>query len=203
MVLTASQMLPLATPLPALALQQVWGANGPMGSAEAGVPWSSSGLDQRPVLVLFLCAHCPFVKHIEPELGRLERDYGDRIQILAISSNSTRTHPQDAPPGLREQAERNHWHFPYLFDSSQAVARAFKAACTPDIYLFDASHRLAYRGQLDGSRPGNDQPLNGRDLRTALEAMLQGKPIDPDQRPSIGCNIKWHPEPDRGTEQGP
>jgi hypothetical protein len=203
MVLTASQMLPLATPLPAFALQQVWGADGPMGSTDAGVPWRSSQLDQRPVLVLFLCAHCPFVKHIEPELSRLEHDFGGCIQILAIASNSTHTHPQDGPAGLREQAQRNGWRFPYLFDAIQDVAHAFHAACTPDLYLFDASHRLAYRGQLDGSRPGNDQPLDGRDLRNALEALLHGKPINPDQRPSIGCNIKWHPERDRGTEQGP
>ena len=147
----------------------------------------------RPVLVLFLCAHCPFVKHIEPEISRLENDFGGRIQILAIASNSIRTHPQDGPTGLRQQAERHGWRFPYLFDATQDVARAFQAACTPDLFLFNAQHRLVYRGQLDGSRPGNDQPLDGRDLRAALHALLQGQPIDPDQRPSIGCNIKWHP----------
>jgi len=203
MVLTASQMLPLGSPLPPMQLQQVWGPEGPLGSGDAGVPWSSAGLEAQPLLVLFLCAHCPFVKHIEPELGRLERDYGGRLQIVAISSNSTLTHPQDGPGGLRQQAARQGWRFPYLFDPSQTVARAFQAACTPDLYLFDAGQRLVYRGQLDGSRPGNDQPLDGRDLRAALESLLRGRPIDPEQRPSIGCNIKWHPEPDRGTEQGP
>ena len=194
MVLTASQMLPLATPLPAVALQQVWGADGPMGSTDAGVPWRSSQLDQRPVLVLFLCAHCPFVKHIEPELSRLERDFGRQIQIVAISSNSTLTHPQDGPEGLREQAQRNGWRFPYVFDASQAVAKAFHAACTPDLFLFDGAHRLAYRGQLDNSRPGNAEPLDGRTLRAALDALLAGQPISAEQQPSIGCNIKWHPE---------
>ncbi|NDF62535.1 MAG: thioredoxin family protein [Synechococcaceae bacterium WBB_3_034] len=173
MVLTPSEMLPLGTALPRFELQQVWGPEGPLGSGDAGVPWSSTALAAEPVLVLFLCAHCPFVKHIEPEISRLEHDFGTQIQILAIASNSTQTHPQDGPTGL--------------------VARAFQAACTPDLFLFNAQHRLVYRGQLDGSRPGNDQPLDGRDLRAALHALLQGRPINPDQRPSIGCNIKWHP----------
>lgn len=193
MVLTPSKMLPLGTALPAFELQQVWGPEGPLGSGEAGVPWSSTALAAEPVLVLFLCAHCPFVKHIEPEISRLEHDFGAQIQILAIASNSIRTHPQDGPTGLRQQAERNGWQFPYLFDATQDVARALQAACTPDLFLFNAQHRLVYRGQLDGNRPGNDQPLDGRDLRAALHALLQGRPIDPDQRPSIGCNIKWHP----------
>jgi thiol-disulfide isomerase/thioredoxin len=194
MVLTPSTMLPLGTPLPAFTLEQVWGAQGAVGHGERGEPWSSSALVAQPVLVLFLCAHCPFVKHIEPELSRLERDYGRQIQIVAISSNSTITHPQDGPEGLREQAERHGWRFPYLFDASQAVAKTFQAACTPDLYLFDATHQLVYRGQLDGSRPGNSTPLDGRDLRTALKALLAGEPISHNQQPSIGCNIKWHPE---------
>jgi thiol-disulfide isomerase/thioredoxin len=193
MVLTPSDMLPLGTALPAFELQQVWGPEGPLGSGEAGVPWRSTALVAEPVLVLFLCAHCPFVKHIEPEISRLDHDFGGHIQILAIASNSISTHPQDGPTGLRQQAQRRGWRFPYLFDATQDVARAFRAACTPDLFLFDAEHRLLYRGQLDGSRPGNDQPLDGRDLRAALHALLQGRPINPDQRPSIGCNIKWHP----------
>jgi thiol-disulfide isomerase/thioredoxin len=194
MVLTPSTMLPLGTPLPAFELAQVWGANGAVGTGEHGAAWSSTSLSAQPVLVLFLCAHCPFVKHIEPELSRLEAEYGSQVQIVAISSNSTITHPQDGPEGLREQAARNSWRFPYLLDASQAVARTFHAACTPDLYLFDAAHQLVYRGQLDGSRPGNDQPLDGRDLRTAMAALLSGQPISADQQPSIGCNIKWHPE---------
>ncbi|MFM7651654.1 MAG: thioredoxin family protein [Vulcanococcus sp.] len=216
MVLTPSTMLPLGTPLPAFQLEQV--AGDPLVPGAAATSWSTVQLDARPVLVLFLCAHCPFVKHIEPELSRLEGDYGGRLQIVAISSNSTITHPQDGPAGLRAQAERCSWRFPYLFDADQSVARAFQAACTPDLFLFgpgengdggasrDASgqgtagdragstHRLVYRGQLDGSRPGNEQPLDGRDLRAAIEALLAGRPITPEQIPSIGCNIKWHPD---------
>ena len=194
MVLTPSTMLPLGTPLPAFELTQVWGPNGAAGDGDSGVAWSSKSLAAQPVLVLFLCAHCPFVKHIEPELSRLERDFGRQIQIVAISSNSTLTHPQDGPEGLREQAQRNGWRFPYLFDASQAVAKASHAACTPDLFLFDAAHRLAYRGQLDDSRPGNAEPLDGRTLRAALDALLAGQPISAEQQPSIGCNIKWHPE---------
>ncbi len=194
MVLTPSTMLPLGTPLPSFELEQVWGAQGAVGQGDRGENWSSAALEPAPVLVLFLCAHCPFVKHIEPELSRLERDTSGRIQIVAIASNSTLTHPQDGPEGLREQAERNGWRFPYLFDSSQAVARAFHAACTPDLYLFNSAHQLVYRGQLDASRPGNDQPLDGRDLRAAIAALLNGQPIPEPQQPSIGCNIKWHPE---------
>jgi thiol-disulfide isomerase/thioredoxin len=198
MVRTASTMLPLGSALPAFELEQVWGAQGAVGTAQQGEAWSSSALNAQPLLVLFICAHCPFVKHIEPELSRLERDYAGRVQIVAISSNSTITHPQDGPAGLREQAERHGWRFPYLFDTSQAVAKAFQAACTPDLYLFDGEQRLVYRGQLDASRPGNDQPLNGSDLRAAIEALLSGSPIDAEQQPSIGCNIKWHPEGPEG-----
>ena len=179
MVLTPSTMLPLGTALPAFRLES----------------WSSAALEPKPVLVLFICAHCPFVKHIEPELSRLERDFGSRVQIVAIASNSTITHPQDGPEGMREQATRNGWRFPYLFDATQAVARAFQAACTPDLYLFDSAHQLVYRGQLDASRPGNDHPLDGRDLRAALDALLNNRPISETQIPSVGCNIKWHPEP--------
>ena len=199
MALTPSTMLPLGTALPAFSLEQV--AGDPVAPAEAPNLWSTACLGPQPVLVLFLCAHCPFVKHIEPELSRLARDYGERVQIVAISSNSTLTHPQDGPPGLRAQAERCGWPFPYLFDADQSVARAFQAACTPDLFLFGAagqgpgsSHQLMYRGQLDASRPGNDQPLDGRDLRAALEALLAGHPVSPEQTPSIGCNIKWHPD---------
>lgn len=183
MVLTPSEMLPLGTPLPAFSLERATGGS-----------WETAALEAKPVLVLFICAHCPYVIHIEPELGRLERDYGDQVQIVAISSNSTITHPQDSPEGLRAQAERQGWSFPYLFDASQAVARAFQAACTPDLFLFNSHHQLAYRGQLDGSRPGNNEPLTGADLRAAIDDLLAGRAVKPDQRPSIGCNIKWHPE---------
>ena len=194
MVLTPSTMLPLGTALPAFQLAQVWGPQGAVGQGDQGEPWSSTCLEPKPVLVLFLCAHCPFVKHIEPELSRLEADFGSQVQLVAISSNSTLTHPQDGPEGLQEQAKRNGWSFLYLFDASQAVARAFQAACTPDLYLFNGAHKLVYRGQLDASRPGNDQALDGRDLRAAITALLSHQPISPEQTPSIGCNIKWHPE---------
>ena len=183
MVLTPSEMLPLGTPLPAFELERA-----------AGGSWSTASLEAQPVLVLFICAHCPYVIHIEPELGRLERDYGQQLQIVAISSNSTITHPQDGPQGLSAQAQRQGWGFPYLFDASQAIAKAFQAACTPDLFLFDSQHQLVYRGQLDASRPGNDQPLNGADLRAAIDALLNGQAISSEQTPSIGCNIKWHPQ---------
>ena len=201
-------MLPLGTPLPLERIADELDA----GSTRqvSGAPLDLAALAGRPVLVLFLCAHCPFVKHIEPELTRLAADHAGGtgpagLQLIGISSNSTLTHPQDGPAGLRAQAERCGWRFPYLFDADQSVARAFQAACTPDLFLFGAgesgagsgsgaSHRLVYRGQLDGSRPGNDQPLDGRDLRAALEALLAGRPIAPEQIPSIGCNIKWHPD---------
>ncbi len=182
MALTPSTMLPLGTPLPAFRL-----------SALDGATLSSVALHPRPVLVLFLCAHCPFVIHAEPELSRIATDYGERVTILAIASNSLRTHPQDGPAQLEAQRQRNGWRFPYLLDTDQSVARAFLAACTPDLYLFDAAHRLVYRGQLDPSRPGSGQPPDGRDLRAALDALLAGRAPEPEQTASIGCNIKWHP----------
>jgi thiol-disulfide isomerase/thioredoxin len=186
MSLTPSTMLPLGTPLPMALMES---ALDPV----RGGPLLGEALRGRPLLVLFICPHCPFVKHIEPELSRLERDFADRLELLAICSNSPRTHPQDGPEGMAAQAERQGWRFAYLADPSQAVAKAFQAACTPDLFLFDADHRLVYRGQLDGSRPGNAVPLDGRDLRAAISALLAGQPLPADQTASIGCNIKWHP----------
>jgi len=185
-------MLPLAEPLPLAAIQAAQAA-GHLEQA-AGTPLDLNGFQGKPVLVLFLCAHCPFVKHIEPELSRLQRDLAATdLAWLALSSNSTATHPQDGPEGLRQQAERCGWRFPYLHDREQELALAFRAACTPDLFLFDREHRLAYRGQLDASRPGNHQPLDGRDLRQAIAAVLSGQhPAEP-QQAAIGCNIKWHP----------
>jgi thiol-disulfide isomerase/thioredoxin len=186
MALTPSTMLPLGTPLPlATMLERLTPV-----SAGALEP---SELEGQPVLVLFLCPHCPFVKHIEPEITRLQNDLGDRIRLLGICSNSTRTHPQDGPEGMTAQARSRGWNFPYLADPDQEVAMVFRAACTPDLFLFDARHRLAYRGQLDGSRPGGDVPLDGRDLRAAAAALLEGREVAGQQTPSIGCNIKWHP----------
>ena len=150
-------------------------------------------------LVMFICNHCPFVKHICDELARLGNDYGDEgVAIVAINSNDTEKYPDDGPEQMREEARAHGYTFPYLLDADQSVAKAYRAACTPDFYLFDAAKQLVYRGQLDGSRPGNDVPVDGKDLRGALDALLAGEAVDPNQAPSIGCNIKWRPgnEPD-------
>jgi len=179
-------MLPLGTALPAFRL--------PTLLTPAGEPAiESAALPAEPVLVLFLCAHCPFVIHVEPELSRIDADYGERLTILAIASNSLISHPQDGPLQLAVQRHRCGWRFPYLLDHDQVVAQAFRAACTPDLFLFDAEHHLVYRGQLDASRPGSGVPPDGHDLRAALDAVLAGEPVNPEQTASIGCNIKWHP----------
>ena len=147
---------------------------------------------REALLVLFICAHCPYVKHIEKSLGKLGADYaGKPLAIVAISSNDVNTHPADSPAGMKQQAKDNGFDFPYLYDESQAVAHAYKAACTPDPYLFDADFKLVYRGQYDDSRPGNGVPVTGKDLRAAIDAVLAGKPVPAEQKPSIGCNIKW------------
>jgi peroxiredoxin len=147
---------------------------------------------KQALLVMFICAHCPYVKHIEKSLGDLSADYEDKpLAIVAISSNDVKTHPADGPEGLRQQAHDNDFDFPYLYDESQYVAHAYKAACTPDPYLFDADFRLVYRGQYDDSRPGNGIPVTGKDLRAAIDLVLAGKPVPTEQKPSIGCNIKW------------
>ena len=146
----------------------------------------------RPLLVLFLCNHCPFVKHIRHEVAALARQYLPKgVAVVAISANDPTTYPDDAPEKMTVEACDAGYCFPYLFDGSQAVARAFDAQCTPDIFLYDAEHRLVYRGQLDDSRPKSDIPVSGRDLRAALDAVLAGRPALLDQRPSIGCSIKW------------
>lgn len=159
---------------------------------------------RRGMLVMFVCVHCPYVKHVEAELGRIGRDYlGENgegpIAIAAIQSNDIVEYPQDGPEFMREQAARLGWNFPYLLDETQEVARSYEAACTPDFFLFDADLKLVYRGQLDESRPrrgdfGNDTPVTGKDLRAALDAVVAGKRPDTDQRSSIGCNIKWREE---------
>ena len=146
----------------------------------------------RPLLVLFLCNHCPFVKHIRHEVAALARQYLPKgVAGVAISAHDPTTYPDDAPEKMTVEACDAGYCFPYLFDGSQAVARAFDAQCTPDIFLYDAEHRLVYRGQLDDSRPKSDIPVSGRDLRAALDAVLAGRPALLDQRPSIGCSIKW------------
>jgi hypothetical protein len=176
-------MLPLGTPLP---LEAMRAGLRPV----TGGPLDAAALAGSPVLVLFLCPHCPFVKHVEAELTRLQGDLEGRVGLIGLCSNSTASHPQDGPAGMAAQAAARGWTFPYLQDPDQGVAQAFRAACTPDVFLFDRAHRLAYRGQLDGSRPGG-APCDGRDLRAALAALLEGRPVPQPQRPAIGCNIKW------------
>ncbi len=183
MARTASTMLALGTTAPDFSLLDVVSGKTITRDQVAG---------PRGLLVMFLCTHCPFVQHVNQELGRLGRDYAGRgIGIVAISSNDADTYPDDAPPGLRRQAEQQGFQFPYLFDESQEVAQAYDAACTPDFFLFDADKKLVYRGQLDGSRPGNSVAVDGRDLRAAMNQVLAGKPVATEQQPSIGCNIKW------------
>jgi peroxiredoxin len=149
---------------------------------------------QKVLLVMFICRHCPFVRHIKQELARLGRDYTDKnVGILAISVSDVSVHPQEAPESLREMAQELELTFPLCYDESQETAKAYTAACTPDFFLFDASRKLVYRGQLDGSRPGNPIPVNGSDLRAAIDAVLADKPVRKEQKPSIGCNIKWKP----------
>jgi peroxiredoxin len=148
--------------------------------------------DKQALLVMFICTHCPYVQHVRGELARLGRDYqGTGLGIVAISANDPETYPDDSPENLRREAETQGYVFPFLFDESQEVAAAFTAMCTPDFFLFGPDRTLAYRGQLDDSRPSNGLPVTGRDLRAAIEAVLAGGPVDDDQRPSMGCSIKW------------
>lgn len=183
MALTESTMLELGTEAPDFALTDVISGKSVR---------RDDFRDKKALLVMFICAHCPYVKHIEKTLGKLGADYaGKPIAIVAISSNDAVNYPADKPEGLKAQAKANRFAFPYLYDESQAVAHSFNAACTPDFFLFDAGLKLAYRGQYDSSRPGNELPVTGEDLRNAMDTVLAGKPVSPDQRPSIGCNIKW------------
>jgi hypothetical protein len=181
---TPSNMLPLGTPLPTIRL-----TNAVDGSA---VDVDTLAAGKRGTLVMFLCNHCPFVVHVRAELARVANDAVERgLAVVAINSNDIETYPEDGPVHMARLAREDHWRFPFLFDESQDVARAFDAQCTPDIYLFDAAKKLAYRGQLDDSRPRNGKPVTGRDLRAAIEAVAAGKAPSSDQRPSVGCSIKW------------
>lgn len=185
MVMVESTMLPLGTAAPDFSLTDVV-----LGQAVSLASFSGA----PALLVMFICRHCPFVKHVEAELARLGRDYQPRgVAMVAISANSLQTHPQDGPEHLKAQAQEQGFTFPYCFDATQAVAKQYTAACTPDFFVFDQQRRLVYRGQLDDSRPSNGLPVTGADLRQALEAVLSGQPLGPDQKPSIGCNIKWTP----------
>ena len=147
---------------------------------------------KQALLVMFICAHCPYVKHIEKSLGELGRDYAAKpLAIVAISANDVVNFPADSSDCLKQQAQAQGFNFPYLYDESQAVAKAYRAACTPDIYLFDSGFRLVYRGQYDSTRPKTDAVATGEDLRRAIDLVLAGNPVPKDQRPSLGCNIKW------------
>ncbi|KAA8962730.1 MAG: thioredoxin family protein [Mycobacterium sp.] len=182
-------MLPLGTSLPHFRLPD---ANGTLHEP-------ADVADAAGLLVAFVCNHCPYVIHIGPTLGRRARQWMDQgLAVMAINANDVAAYPQDAPDRMPAFAEQNGWTFPYLFDESQDVAHLFRAACTPDLFLFDKDRKLAYRGQFDASRPGNDQPVTGDDLDRAVQAVLAGRPVPGDQIPSIGCNIKWKPgnEPD-------
>lgn len=179
----ASSMLPLGTPAPPFALRDV---------VSDRIYSLDSFADKTALLIMFICRHCPYVVHVEYEIAQLGRDYIDaELGIVGISSNDPTQYPDDAPPRLKEMAERVGFTFPLCFDDTQEIAQAYRAACTPDFYLFDRERRLAYHGQLDDSRPGSDKPVTGRDLRAAIDALLTGKPIDGNQKASIGCSIKW------------
>jgi hypothetical protein len=188
---TPSTMLSLGTPLPSVRLQDATSVQTiDVGQAARG---------KKGLLVGFICNHCPFVKHIRAELVRVAHAALDQgLAVAMVNSNDPDGYPQDAPPAMKRLAIEEGWRFPYLFDADQEVAKAFRAACTPDLYLFDAQLRLAYRGQFDDSRPGNGKPVTGADLSAAVAAVAAGKAPSPEQRPSIGCNIKWRP----GNEPG-
>jgi peroxiredoxin len=175
-------MLELGTEAPAFSLPD---ADGAMHSLE-------DAAGSKAYLVMFICNHCPFVKHVADELARLARDYEPQgVAVFAINSNDVEKYPEDGPAAMKAEAANRGYVFPYILDADQSVAKAYLAACTPDFYLFDADRVLVYRGQLDGSRPGNNVPVDGRDLRAALDTVLAGESVPEDQLPSLGCNIKW------------
>lgn len=207
---TASTMVELGTYAPAFELLDVISGRAMGRDDVAALAWDDESSDvtnrmagggtakrgRHGLLVMFLCVHCPYVKHVEEELAQIGRDYEGRIAIAAISSNDVVAFPQDGPEEMKAQAERLGFRFPYLFDESQEVARSYGAACTPDFFLFDAEMKLVYRGQLDDSRPrrgdfGNDVPVTGKDLRQAMDDVIRGVRPDTNQRTSLGCNIKW------------
>jgi len=182
MSLTPSTMLPLGTTAPDFKLPDT---NGKMVSP-------ADFKDAPALLVVFMCNHCPYVVHIRPGLAQLARDYAPkRVAIVGINSNDAVNYPADSPAKMKDEVKSAGYIFPYLYDGTQAAAKAYRAACTPDIFLFDRGRRLVYRGQFDASRPGNEIPVTGKDLRAALDAVLAGKTVSPDQKASIGCNIKW------------
>lgn len=184
MVAVNSTMLPLGTRAPDFQLPDTNGKMVSLADFEKA----------KTLLVAFICNHCPYVKHIRGGLAQLARDYMQRgVGVVAINSNDVENYPQDSPRKMAEEAKAAGYIFPYLYDETQEVAKAYRAACTPDLYLFDGEQRLAYRGQFDDSRPGNNVPVTGKDMRAALDASLAGKPMPTNQKASIGCNIKWKP----------
>lgn len=189
MSLTPSTMLPLGTPAPDFELPDPNGKRITRDDFE----------DAPGLLVIFLCNHCPFVKHLRQELADFAREVQKRgLAVVGVSSNDVEKYPDDSPEKMKEEARTVGYTFPYLYDESQEVAKAYRAACTPDFFLFDGERKLVYRGQFDASRPGNDEPVTGEDLRAAVDALLEGRPVPENQIPSVGCNIKWKPgnEPD-------
>ncbi len=183
MALTPSSMIPLGTAAPDFALPDLDGGT-----------VSRTDFEGKPLLVMFICNHCPYVVHVNDGLVAFAGDYQEKgLAIVAINSNDVANYPEDRPQKMKEYAERLGYTFPYLFDETQEVAKAYDAQCTPDFFLFDADHRLAYRGQLDDSRPNSGIPVTGADLRAAADAVLAGEEAPGDQRPSMGCNIKWAP----------
>lgn len=189
MSLTPSTMLSLGTEAPDFSLPDI---NGDMISLE-------DFKNSKALTIIFMCNHCPYVKHIREELAKMANDYeGESAAFVGINANDTEQQPEDRPEKMAEMVREYHIPFPYLFDESQEVAKKYRAACTPDIFVFDEERRLVYRGQFDDSRPGNDVPVTGRDLREAVDAVLEGRSVSANQKPSMGCNIKWKPgnEPD-------
>ena len=185
MALTASTMLPLGTLAPDFQLPDVVSGDTISLSTFAG---------KQALLVMFICQHCPFVKHVKTELAQLGKDYiNQNVGIVAISANDINNYPDDAPEKLKAMAVELDLSFPVCYDASQETAKAYTAACTPDFFLFDAAQKLVYRGQLDDSRPSNGKPVTGADLRAAIDAVLASRPVPTEQQPSVGCNIKWKP----------
>ncbi|MGK7388937.1 MAG: thioredoxin family protein [Candidatus Cyclobacteriaceae bacterium M2_1C_046] len=183
MALTASNMLELGTLAPDFTLKDT--------ITEQDYSFNDIKGDKATV-VMFICNHCPYVKHVQPELVRLAKDYQDKgIGFVAINSNDVERYPEDSPELMKAEARKWGYPFPYLFDETQTVAHTYDAACTPDFYIFGSDKQLVYRGQLDDSRPGNEKPLTGKDIRAALDDLLNGNPVTERQIPSQGCNIKW------------
>jgi len=182
MALTPSTMLPLGTVAPGFALPDT-----------EGKTVSPADFQEAPaLLVVFMCNHCPYVKHIREGLAQLGKDFQAKaVAVVGINSNDVANYPDDSPEKMKQEVQSVGYTFPYLFDESQATAKAYRAACTPDFFLFDKDRKLVYRGQMDDSRPGNDKPVTGADVRAALEALLAGRPVPEKQIPSMGCNIKW------------